>query len=273
MVVTTGHWDGVPGLTHSPALLTITFRGVAPDTWHTADTGMVVLAEDVAQLTLVFGQCAHFGGVERSPGMLHLTGDATVDLCGETEDEWGPQRCSKSPPQQGKHKALTKLAVLPYIAHRAGASVTPTKVLAGSPILAGAKKARGGHWKKSRARNETRASPLFLPAGHEEELQRRGLKASSKLLTVRPMSLLAVAHPPQTYRSHSAGRCSLGDSHTCTCRCSGNRCLHSGRAPRHRGPAYLGAQGGREPGGAAATCPPCRGWGAVPISQCLPVKR
>lgn len=50
------HRDGVSGLVHSPALLTITFRGVAPDTRHTADTGMVVLAEDVAQLTLVFSQ-------------------------------------------------------------------------------------------------------------------------------------------------------------------------------------------------------------------------
>lgn len=69
------------------SLLTITFRGVAPDTWHTADTGMVVLAEDVAQLTLVFSQCTQLGGVERSLGMLHLTGDATVDLCGETGDE------------------------------------------------------------------------------------------------------------------------------------------------------------------------------------------
>lgn len=96
MVETTGHWDGVPGLAHSPALLTFTFGGVAPDTWHTADTGMVVLVEDVAQLTLVFSQCAHLGGVERSLGMLHLTGDATVDLCAETRDEWGPQRCSKS---------------------------------------------------------------------------------------------------------------------------------------------------------------------------------
>lgn len=57
MVMTTGHGrDGVPGLAHSPALLTIAFGGVAPDTWHTADTGMVVLAEDVAQLTLVFSQ-------------------------------------------------------------------------------------------------------------------------------------------------------------------------------------------------------------------------
>lgn len=99
----------------------------------------------------------------------------------------GPTEVLQILSQQEKHKALTKLAVLPYIAHEAGASITPTKVLAGSPILAGAKKARGGHWKKSRARNETRASPLPLPAGHKEELQRRGLKASSKLLTVRPI--------------------------------------------------------------------------------------
>lgn len=35
------------------------------------------------------------------------------------------------PSQQGKHKALTKLAVFPYIAHRAGASTAPIKVLAG----------------------------------------------------------------------------------------------------------------------------------------------
>lgn len=56
MLVTTAHQDGVSGLVHSPALLTITFRGVAPDTRQTADTGMVVLAEDVAQLTLVFSQ-------------------------------------------------------------------------------------------------------------------------------------------------------------------------------------------------------------------------
>lgn len=96
----------------------ITFGGVAPDTWHTADTGMVVLAEDVAQLTLVFSQRAHLGGVERSLGMLHLTGDATIDL---------------------------KLAMLPHIAHGAGASIAPAEVLAGSPILTGAKKARGGH--------------------------------------------------------------------------------------------------------------------------------
>lgn len=56
MGVTSGHWDGVPGLAPSPALLTITLGGVAPDTWHTAHTGMVVLAEDVAQLTLVLSQ-------------------------------------------------------------------------------------------------------------------------------------------------------------------------------------------------------------------------
>lgn len=47
--------------------------------------------------------------------MLHLTGDATVDL---------------------------KLAVLPYIAHGAGASIAPVEVLTGSPVLTGAKKAR-----------------------------------------------------------------------------------------------------------------------------------
>lgn len=184
----------------------------------------------------------------------------------------GPTEVPQVPSWQGKHKALTKLAVLPYIAHGAGASIAPAEVLTGSPILTGAKKARGGHWKKSRAKNETRASPLPLPAGHKEELQGRGLKASSELLAARPI-IPPGTGPPQTYQSRSGGPCSPGDSHTCTCRCSGNRCLRSGRAPRHRGLAYLGAQGGCEPDGAAATSGPCGGRGAVPISQCLPVKR
>lgn len=198
--------------------------------------------------------------------MLHLTGYATIDLWGETGDEWGPTEAPQVPSWKGRHKALTKLAVLPYIAHGAGASIAPAEVLAGSPILAGTKKARGGHWKKSRAKNETRASPLPLPAGHKKELQGKGLKASTELLTVRPIIPQVLACPPQTYRSRSAGRCSLGGSHTCTCRCSGNRCLHSGRAPMHRGPAYLGAQGGREPGEAAATCPPCGGGGCTDLA-------
>lgn len=56
MVVTTAHWDGAPGLSCSLALLTIALRGVTPDAWQAADTGVVVLTEGVAQLTLVFSQ-------------------------------------------------------------------------------------------------------------------------------------------------------------------------------------------------------------------------
>lgn len=91
----------------------------------------------------------------------------------------GPTEVPEVPSRQRKHKALTKLAVLPYIAHGAGASIAPIDILAGSPILTGAKKARGGHWKKSRARNETRASPLPFPAGYKEELQEGGSKQSA----------------------------------------------------------------------------------------------
>lgn len=45
---------------------------------------------------------------------------------------------------QGQYKALTRLALLPYIAHRARASVVPTKILTGSTVLTGAKEAQGG---------------------------------------------------------------------------------------------------------------------------------
>ena len=47
--------------------------------------------------------------------------------------------------------------------------------------------------------------------------------------------------PP--YLSRSAARRSLGDSHTCTCRCSGSRCRHCDRGLRHTSPASLGAEG------------------------------
>lgn len=77
-----------------------------------------MLAEGVAQLTVVFSQRAHLGGVERHPGVLHLTGNATVNH---------------------------SLAVLPYIAHGARASVALTDILTGSTVLTGAKEARGGH--------------------------------------------------------------------------------------------------------------------------------
>lgn len=80
MAVTAAHRDGTPGLSHSPALLTIALGGVAPDTWQAADAGVVVLTEGVAQLTLVFSQRAHLGGVEGGLGVLHLARDATVNL-------------------------------------------------------------------------------------------------------------------------------------------------------------------------------------------------
>lgn len=58
-----------------------------------------------------------------------------------------------------------------------------------------------------------------------------------------PKHPLALAHPAHTYQSRSAGQRSLGDSRTCTCQCSGSRFPRSGRALRHRGPAYLRAEG------------------------------
>lgn len=76
-----------PGLSHFLTLPTVTFRGVAPDTLRAADTGAVVLAEDVAQLTVVFGQRAHRGGVEGGLGMLHSAGHAAVNLCREMGSE------------------------------------------------------------------------------------------------------------------------------------------------------------------------------------------
>lgn len=127
----------------------VTFRGVAPDTWHTADTGMVVLAEDVAQLTLVFGQRAHLGGVERSLGMLHLTGDATVDLdlTVPAGVAWGTvtlvladvvetgASILAGPRSTGVW--LTDLAVLAGEAVGAGAVVLAIRLPAGAPVAAG----------------------------------------------------------------------------------------------------------------------------------------
>lgn len=84
MVVTMAHRDCALGLSHCSVLLTIAFGGVTPDAWQAADTGVVVLTEGVAQLTLVFSQRAHLGGVERGLGVLHLAGDTAVDLWGET---------------------------------------------------------------------------------------------------------------------------------------------------------------------------------------------
>lgn len=101
MVVTTAHWDGAPGLSRSPALLTIAFGGVAPDAWQTADAGVVVLTEGVAQLTLVFSQRAHLGGVERGLGVLYLAGDATVNLWGETGGVSGAHTGTPSPQLAG----------------------------------------------------------------------------------------------------------------------------------------------------------------------------
>lgn len=69
--------------------------------------------------------------------------------------EWGVgERGPQRHPDTQQHKALTRLAVLPYIAHRACARVAPAKVFAGSAILTGAKEAGGGHYKKSRAKSD-----------------------------------------------------------------------------------------------------------------------
>lgn len=91
-----------------------------------------------------------------------------------------------------------------------------------------------------------------------------------------PRESLALVPAAHTYRSRSGGQHNLGDSRTCTCQCSGSRCPRSGRVPRHKGPAYLGAEGRPGLSSAGDNCQlssPGRGRGAVPISQCLPVKR
>lgn len=182
-----------------------------------------------------------------------------------------PTEVPQVPSWKGRHKALTKLAVLPYIAHGAGASIAPAEVLAGSPILAGTKKARGGHWKKSRAKNETRASPLPLPAGHKKELQGKGLKASTELLTgpssprywhalLKPTDLAVPAGVPW-----GAVTLVLADV------------VETGASilagPRRTG-VWL-TWGHKAGVSLVGQLPPVLpvGAGAVPISQCLPVKR
>lgn len=63
--------------------LTVTLWGVTPDALCSADTGIVLRAQDVASLTLVFSQRAHAGGVKQHLGMLHLVGNAAVHLWGK----------------------------------------------------------------------------------------------------------------------------------------------------------------------------------------------
>jgi hypothetical protein len=51
------------------------------------------------------------------------------------------------------------------------------------------------------------------------------------------------AAPAPLYLSHSASRRSLGDSHTCICRCSGSRCRRCDKGRRHMSLASLEAEG------------------------------
>lgn len=122
--------------------------------------------------------------------------------------EWGSTEAPQSPGWQGQHKALTGLAVLPYIAHGARACVAPAKVFTGSTILTGAREAWGGHW-KSRAKSiccgagRAQKPEPPPPAGCAEELkhfqlEQRGLKASSEahLLPPQLSALPAAPTPP-----------------------------------------------------------------------------
>ena len=158
-------------------------------------------------------------------------------------------------------RALTCPAALPRVAHGARAHKVPAEVLAGRTILTGAQEAGRWHWEEQKApvwTSRAQSSCHFPPSHVPEAVWMAGKEVTSS--------------STRTYRSRRAVQHSPGRNHTCTCRCSGSRCPHSGRAPRHRGPVYLWAA---EVESGAGRTPPTspRHAGAVPISQWRPVKR
>lgn len=79
-------------------------------------------------------------------------------------ERWGMSKGSVVPGAQWRqHGALTRLAVLPGVAHGARAHKVPAEVLAGRTVLTWAQKARRWHWKEQRALAWSWQGPKPLP--------------------------------------------------------------------------------------------------------------